>query len=104
MELNVADSVGALQIVVLDLVLCLVIGKCGLSGLLLKLFLLLLLLLRVNRSFSLIKIPLILQTYCFLGWHIASVCVAACPLETEDAVFLTFQGFDLLTTGFAVAL
>ena len=33
-----------------------------------------------------------------------SVCVAACPLETDGAVFLTFQDFDLSTTGFATAL
>ena len=65
-ELKVADSVGALQNVVLDLVLRLVMDKQGLSGgLLLELFLLLLLL-WTNLSFSLMKIPLILFTYYFV--------------------------------------
>ena len=103
-ELKVADSVGPLQNVVLDLVLHLVIDKQGLSGgLLLELFLLLLLL-QTNLSFNLVKIPLILFTYCFMTGCCSSVCVDACPLEVEDAIFLTLQGFDHSTTGFAIAL
>ena len=66
-ELKVADLVGALRIVVLDLVLHLVIDKRELSGgLLLELFLLLLLL-QTNLSFNLGKILLILFTYYFVS-------------------------------------
>ena len=103
-KLEVADSVGALQNVVLDLVLCLVIVKPELSGgLLLELFLLLLLL-RTNLSFSLVKIPLILFTYYFVIGGCGSVCIDACPLGVEDAVFLTLRGLDRSTTGLAITL
>ena len=103
-KLKVADSFGALQKVILDLVLRLVIDKQELSGgLLLELFLLLLLL-QTNLSFNLVKIPLILFTYYLVTSGCGSVCIDACPLGVEDAVFLTLRGFDHSTTGFAITL
>ena len=88
-ELKVADWVGALRNVVLDLVLCLVIDKRELSGGLLVELFLLLLLLRTNLSFNLVKIPLILFTDYLVTDGCGSVCIEACPLGVEGAVFLT---------------
>ena len=99
-----ADSVGALWNVVLDLVLHLVIDKQELSGGLLVELFLLLLLLQTNLSFNLVKIPLILFTYYLVTGGCGSVCMDACPLGGEDVVFLTLRGFDRLTTGFAITL
>ena len=77
-ELKVADPIEALRNIVFDRVLRLMIDKCELS---IDLLLELSLLLQTNLSLSLVKIPLILFTYCFFAVCCESVCVARCPVD-----------------------